>query len=84
MKAIRNSIILCITLGLGFVIGFFPAKAGSDAQGIIFTIVNGLAGTFILLTSVNKKREVFVRAVVTSTKLFLSTILSKLWSKKSN
>ena len=84
VKAIRNSIVLCCTLGLGFVVGFFPSKFGSEAQGIVFTIVNGLAGTFILLTSVNKKKDIFLRAVVTSSKNWVKSIFSKFWSKKSH
>ena len=84
VKAIRNSIVLCCTLGLGFVVGFFPSRFGNEAQGIVFTIVNGLAGTFILLTSVNKKKDIFLRAVVTSTKLCAVSIFSKIWSQKSH
>ena len=83
-KAIRNSIVLCCTLGLGFVVGFFPSTLGSEAQGIIFTSVNGLAGTFILLTSVNKKKDIFLQKIVTSTKLFVKSIFSKFWSKKTH
>ena len=79
VRVIRNSLVLCCTLGLGFVIGFFPARFGSEVQGIVFTLVNGLVGFFILVTSVfgnSKKRQGFVRCVVTSTKLFIVSLFS--------
>ena len=80
MKAIRNSLVLCCTLGLGFVIGFFPARIGSDVQGIVFTMVNGLAGFFIFVTSVfgnKEKREGFVRCMVLLVKSFRQLTFSK-------
>ena len=79
VRVVRNSLVLCCTLGLGFVIGFFPAKFGSEVQGIVFTLVNGLAGFFILITSVfgnSKKRQGFVRCIVSSTKLFIESLFS--------
>ena len=79
VRVIRNSLVLCCTLGLGFIVGFFPAKFGSEVQGIVFTVVNGLAGFFILVTSVfgnSKKRQGFVRCIVSSTKLFIKSLFS--------
>ena len=51
-----------------FVVGFFPARIGSDVQGIVFTMVNGLAGFFIFVTSVfgNKEKGFLTEAAQTA------------------
>ena len=52
LAALRNTLILSILLGLGFVIGFFPSASAQSPQQYLFVLLNTSSGVFIFVSSI--------------------------------
>ena len=53
----RNTLILTSVLGLGFLLGLLPANT---IQQYVFIIINGLAGVFILFSTVLLNKNIIL------------------------
>ena len=57
LAAMRNTLILTSVLGLGFLLGLLPANM---IQQYVFIIINGLAGVFILFSTVLLNKNIIL------------------------
>ena len=52
LAALRNTLILSFLLGLGFILGFFPAKISGSPQQYLFVFLNTSSGVFVFISSI--------------------------------